>query len=47
MLETGIRTRNLPTAAVSLWVPPAPGIRPRLVSGSAKYADFEAKMRSH
>ncbi len=38
---------DLPTALVSLCVPPAPGITPRLISGWPKLAVGEARMMSH
>ncbi len=37
----------LPIARVSRWVPPAPGITPRLISGCPNFADSEARMISH
>ena len=38
---------DLPTALVRRWVPPAPGMTPRLISGWPKLAVGEARMMSH
>lgn len=40
-------TRNFPTALVSRWVPPAPGISPILTSGKPNFALVEENIMSH
>ncbi len=38
---------DLPTSRVSLWVPPAPGMIPRVISGWPNRALSAAMMKSH
>jgi hypothetical protein len=38
---------DLPTKRVSRWVPPAPGMVPRLISGWPNFAVSAARMKSH
>ena len=38
---------DLPTSRVSRWVPPRPGMTPRLISGWPNFAVSAAMMKSH
>ena len=38
---------DLPTKRVSRWVPPMPGMTPRLISGWPNFAVSAAMMKSH